>query len=263
MIKFFRHIRRSLIMENKTGRYLKYAIGEILLVVIGILIALSLNNLKEKNTLRNQELDTLKQLKEEFKANLTQLDEKISMRKAMIHAGTTLLNYHDDPNLIHLDSVAIYLARSSVAPTFDPITNDLISGGRLYLIQNLELRSKLSKWPSDLVQVTEEEVAWIFILRNNYMPFLFENYPVRDLNAAKWNKLDVVQTLLLDKSKNVTKNFGKSKAPFDVETFIANPKLADQLSAVISSSLFAKLQSETLRNDIMSIIELIDLELQK
>lgn len=43
MIKFFRHIRQSLIMENKTGRYLKYAAGEIVLVVIGILIALQIN----------------------------------------------------------------------------------------------------------------------------------------------------------------------------------------------------------------------------
>ncbi len=262
MLKFFRKIRYNLMETGKTTKYLKYAIGEIVLVVVGILIALSLNSWKEKNELRTQELNTLKQLKEEFKANLVQLDEKISMRTAMIHSGTTLLNYHDNPNLINLDSVAIYLARSSVSPTFDPITNDLISGGRLYLIQNLELRSKLSKWPSDLVQVTEEEVAWIFILRNTYMPFLFENYPVRDLNAAKWNKLDVVQTLLLDKTKTTTKDFGQSKHPFDVKAFLANPKLADQLSAVISSSLFAKIQSEALRNDIVSIIELIDKELQ-
>ena len=47
MIKFFRHIRQSLIMENKTGRYFKYAIGEIVLVVIGILIALQINNWNE------------------------------------------------------------------------------------------------------------------------------------------------------------------------------------------------------------------------
>ncbi|WP_104736414.1 DUF6090 family protein [Hanstruepera ponticola] len=47
MIKFFRHIRQSLIMENKTGKYFKYAIGEIILVVIGILIALQINNWNE------------------------------------------------------------------------------------------------------------------------------------------------------------------------------------------------------------------------
>ena len=43
MIKFFRHIRQNLIMENKMGNYFKYAIGEILLVVIGILITFSIN----------------------------------------------------------------------------------------------------------------------------------------------------------------------------------------------------------------------------
>ena len=47
MIKFFRHIRQNLIMENKTRKYLKYAVGEIVLVVIGILIALQVNNWNE------------------------------------------------------------------------------------------------------------------------------------------------------------------------------------------------------------------------
>ncbi|WP_157473012.1 DUF6090 family protein [Eudoraea adriatica] len=48
MIKFFRRIRYDLMEKNKTGKYFKYAIGEILLVVIGILIALSINNWNEK-----------------------------------------------------------------------------------------------------------------------------------------------------------------------------------------------------------------------
>ena len=57
MIKFFRHIRKSLLMENKTGKYLKYAIGEIILVVIGILIALSINNWNEERKNRILEDD--------------------------------------------------------------------------------------------------------------------------------------------------------------------------------------------------------------
>ena len=55
MIKFFRKIRQNLLMENKTGKYLKYAIGEIVLVVIGILIALSINNWNEQTKTRSAE----------------------------------------------------------------------------------------------------------------------------------------------------------------------------------------------------------------
>ena len=57
MIKFFRKIRHNLLLENNIGKYFTYAIGEIILVVIGILIALSINNWNEKRlqqqTLKN------------------------------------------------------------------------------------------------------------------------------------------------------------------------------------------------------------------
>ena len=58
MIKFFRTIRQNLLNQGKTGKYLKYAIGEIILVVIGILIALSINNWNEKrkNLIKEKEL---------------------------------------------------------------------------------------------------------------------------------------------------------------------------------------------------------------
>ena len=56
MIKFFRKIRYDLMEKNKTGKYLKYAIGEIILVVIGILIALQINNWNEDRKRRAIEI---------------------------------------------------------------------------------------------------------------------------------------------------------------------------------------------------------------
>ena len=56
MIKFFRKIRRKLLTENKISKYLLYAIGEIILVVIGILIALQVNNWNEDRKFKNEGL---------------------------------------------------------------------------------------------------------------------------------------------------------------------------------------------------------------
>jgi hypothetical protein len=71
MIKFFRKIRQNLLVENKTGKYLKYAFGEIVLVVIGILIALQINNWNERknnitkttNILKEIQLDLINDIK--------------------------------------------------------------------------------------------------------------------------------------------------------------------------------------------------------
>lgn len=54
MLRFFRQLRQSLLAENRAGKYLLYAVGEIVLVVIGILIALQVNNWNEERTNRNR-----------------------------------------------------------------------------------------------------------------------------------------------------------------------------------------------------------------
>jgi hypothetical protein len=69
MIKFFRKIRYDLMEKNKTGKYLKYATGEIVLVVIGILIALQLNNLNENKKNNVFEKEILSQIQENLKSD--------------------------------------------------------------------------------------------------------------------------------------------------------------------------------------------------
>src|SRR5210317_1036723 len=91
MIKFFRHIRQNLIMENKTGNYLKYAIGEIVLVVIGILLALQINNWNEFNKERESEKIILNEIRdnlkfdlEDFESNIANLQNKAISSKSLL-----------------------------------------------------------------------------------------------------------------------------------------------------------------------------------
>ncbi|MGK0309175.1 MAG: hypothetical protein ACI8RP_002143 [Urechidicola sp.] len=67
MIKFFRKIRYDLMEKNKTGKYLKYAIGEIILVVIGILIALQINNWNESRKQSTSEKEFITSVKNDLK----------------------------------------------------------------------------------------------------------------------------------------------------------------------------------------------------
>jgi len=73
MIKFFRKIRYQLLGEGKTGKYLKYAIGEILLVVIGILIALSINNWNIHQIEQNEERNYLTRLVQDLKWDINEI----------------------------------------------------------------------------------------------------------------------------------------------------------------------------------------------
>ncbi|MCW5518178.1 DUF6090 family protein [Muriicola sp. Z0-33] len=81
MIKFFRKIRQRLLTENKFSKYLIYAVGEIVLVVIGILIALSINNWNELKKQRIEEIGLLRDLKTDFEIKNKQLQKEYEINK--------------------------------------------------------------------------------------------------------------------------------------------------------------------------------------
>jgi len=103
MIKFFRQIRYRLMSENKTGipalpigRYLKYAIGEILLVVIGILIALQVNNWNESRKQSRLEILLLKDLKTELEFIESELGIVAAGNEEDVQQYITIRNYLND-----------------------------------------------------------------------------------------------------------------------------------------------------------------------
>ena len=90
MIKLFRHIHQNLLTEGKTTKYFKYAIGEIILVVIGILIALQINNWNEARKTKHAELKILKELKEDLVETRADLLTDIENAKHILANTDTL-----------------------------------------------------------------------------------------------------------------------------------------------------------------------------
>ena len=81
MIKFFRKIRYNLMEQNKTGKYLKYAIGEVILVVIGILIALQINNNNDARKARESEINLYKNAIEDLTLEVKNIETQIGWFK--------------------------------------------------------------------------------------------------------------------------------------------------------------------------------------
>ena len=100
MIKFFRKIRYDLMEKNKTGKYLKYAIGEIVLVVIGILIALSLNNWNEHRKEKLMVKGFLSNIRLDLQVDTLKFSEYIEAIPTIVQSANLLLNS------IELDSLS-------------------------------------------------------------------------------------------------------------------------------------------------------------
>ncbi|MGA8853713.1 MAG: DUF6090 family protein [Christiangramia sp.] len=164
MINFFRKTRRRLLLKKKFSKYLLYAIGEITLVVIGILIALAINNWKENQTVLKREQFYLSGLKEEF------LDNKIKLQNLM---EVNQLNYQNSQKL------AILLGENEKLPAEEDLSQmlyhsfsydlaynpnnsflkELINSGRLEDISNPDLRRKLTAWESFFQSLSNQENA--------------------------------------------------------------------------------------------------------
>lgn len=90
MLRFFRQIRQHLLADNKFSKYLMYAVGEILLVVIGILIALQINNWNEDRIHRKQEKEFIESVKNDLKQDRDFIELIIAQLEPRMEAYQTL-----------------------------------------------------------------------------------------------------------------------------------------------------------------------------
>ena len=154
MITFFRNRRKNLINVGKTYKYVKYAIGEILLVVIGILIALQINNWNEKVKNNHEEIIILKSLRKEFEENQTLLNTTVERHSKCLELLKELNSIisPEPPEIANamLDSLMFGLTWIPKYSPNDGVINSIIASAKISLIENDELSSMLSSLNSKL-----------------------------------------------------------------------------------------------------------------
>jgi hypothetical protein len=163
MIKFFRKIRYDLMEKNKTVKYLKYAIGEIILLVIGIFIALQINQWKENR----KEIIALQILTEnlnnEFQNNYQELEVDLTRLKRKISASKTLLLYtglkKSEVTELKIDSL---IFEAIDIPTWNPssfVLNDIKNSGKLSTLKSKKLKQLLYDWERLYKDILEWHVS--------------------------------------------------------------------------------------------------------
>jgi len=182
MINFFRKIRKKMADDNKPMKYLRYAIGEIVLVVIGILIAIQINtwNLERKTQLKEKVI--LQSLLDEFKTNSASL--LIAKESATTNNRRCLdiLKYISDDQLEISKATSDTLIISSLNTfvTFDVsdgYINSLLSTGEIHILQNDNLKHLIINWKIKVIDNSVEAEDWLkqdlyFIVT----PFLDKHY---------------------------------------------------------------------------------------
>ncbi|GAA4817738.1 DUF6090 family protein [Litoribaculum gwangyangense] len=223
MIKFFRKIRQKLLSENKFSKYLIYAIGEIILVVIGILIALQINNWNENQKNNEKEISIAKELYIELNENQISVknqlelwenrDKKISEVISLIESENVKLTNRE------FDSTLIYVIAFS---------NFKLKQSKFQRILSLE-SFQFKKSPTlinDMLSLNNMYTTLMDYYRQNddnyhklLQPYLIENYATENFNniitgRKTESKVDYHQLLYDLKFANIIHSSRGSSAPF-------------------------------------------------
>ncbi len=157
MIKFFRKIRQNLLSEGKTGKYLKYAIGEIVLVVIGILIALSINNWNSNRIQKNKEALHLNNIERDLKDQLTIIESQVAYESQVNQIATPIIAYYKTNQTFKIDSLFTKnIGNLTGRKTFTknaPTYTELISSGNIDIISNNALKDQIIKYYEELERI--------------------------------------------------------------------------------------------------------------
>lgn len=181
MLKFFRNIRRRLLELGKVRSYALYAIGEILLVVIGILMALQINNWNEERQDRKEELNALNSLKQEFISNQALFAEMQQLRLAALQEKGAYIELLQSAKFTYADIVAEHehtnanYGAGTTSPAYG-VLNSLISSGNIKLIEVDSLKFALTNWKEFSNDFLENEqrlfgiIVQIWQYRNEHFP---------------------------------------------------------------------------------------------
>jgi len=165
MIGILKNLRKNLFKGNKVSRYLLYALGEIILIVLGILLALGINNWSEDTKLVNKEQFYLSGLKDEFETSKARLEVLIDVNRSNYQNAEAIANFISSQNVPEEAELSMLLYKAfSYDVVYNPnnaLLDEILNSGGFKTISNPELRKHLTSWQSRVQRINSQERALI------------------------------------------------------------------------------------------------------
>jgi hypothetical protein len=174
-------------MENKTAQYFKYAVGEIILVVIGILIALQINNWNEYRKIETETYYLSKRLLDEVHKNIKSLENSFKEVESIKTATLTTLDLISDDfnttNTSHLDSLIFTILVTPNNEFYTAVLNEALSTGKVSLFKNDSVKQTLYNIPTLIDKVKAAEKGIDLDINKNLVPFFYDNISLRAVDS--------------------------------------------------------------------------------
>ena len=232
-MKIFRKIRQQLVTENKISKYLLYATGEIILVVIGILIALNINNRNEQQSKSDAELNFYHNTKEQLLDDLSNIESNIQYNNRYVKQfkyAVRIIELNDRSKKDSLSQIAVNIMTNSDFDRQGNIYETMVNSGDVKLLKNNKIIQGLRR--------LEETYIYVNRMETIHFEAILSMIP------------DLIQTIRMysNKVENEESLFGFKFQNF----FVISLKIMDE-----KNDAYYRTKSE-----IKSIIKLIDIEIK-
>jgi len=253
MIRLFKKTRQIFINEGKTSKYFKYAIGEIILVVIGILIALSINNWNENRKQKTIEKVYIENIKTDLELNLKSLQKYIAERNKTVASVEVVLAFFEARKNIDVNKFNFHCLTVMEWYPFENSDNtyqELLNSGQLSILSNKIIKDNLQNLQNNLntIRFIESE------MEEDYERYLYDQF---------FETIDLDTSLKNLKSQSSTAIEVPKLDVIEVNTLLENRTFKNGfvLAAYNSEDLIKEYKNMTATTE--QLILLIDQELDK
>lgn len=170
--------------QNKFGKYLKYAVGEIFLVMVGILLALQVNNWNQNRLQKIEQNAMIKNLNKEFIHNKNKLQEAVRANMSTLNARYKLIDLigKSRDTLIHANIDSLILVAVTFEK-FDPSENtisDIVQSGALRSFRHEKIKELIYEWTSLVKKLEKNYNVFELGIQNDLVPYMMYYYPFKD-----------------------------------------------------------------------------------